>query len=654
MEIEKLKKWFKKRPVWLQEATKRTIEKGALKDVDYEELYEHCLNEAKNQTENSDIVIPIDQLLSPEKSNGIIRLQSIGSIKGIDALSPKEPLSFGDKNLTIIYGLNSSGKSGYVRILKHICGKKTHLPLISNIYKSAQQEQKCAIEYKKGDELKPKEWHVSEQTISDLTCVDIFDSECGVSYVRNENEAAYEPQILSFFSDLVKVCEKISAQIQSEIDKNPTKKPAVPPEYNATEAGKWYNENLSADTTEECLNKYCSWTEDNKKKLAELQKRLAQEDPNKKAEQIRQKNTHLRGLIDNTSNLLESLSDQKCMEINQLKTKCVEAKKTAKIAANQFKTASLEGVGSETWKQLWQYAKKYSEKEAYKGQLFPVISDDALCVLCHQKLDEDAKIRFKSFEEFIKGEAQKAVEKANKSLEVVIQNLPQILDQEALKTKLDAIGLQSDNKQIKDLYIELEKRKKQLISSDIQPNPIPLPSFEEWKEETEGIIEERERKAKQYDEDAEENNRENLLAQQKELQTREWLSQQVNAINEEINRLKDIEILKSAKKLTDTKEISTKKSQLSKKLITEGFINRFNTELRELRADRIQVEIAKTRTERGKVYHQIQLKNTKSQPVKAIDILSEGETRIVALSAFLADVMGGNPSTPFIFDDPIS
>lgn len=35
-------------------------------------------------------------------------------------------------------------------------------------------------------------------------------------------------------------------------------------------------------------------------------------------------------------------------------------------------------------------------------------------------------------------------------------------------------------------------------------------------------------------------------------------------------------------------------------------------------------------------------------------ILSEGETRIVALAAFLADITGSNQVAPFIFDDPIS
>ena len=656
MNIEELKAWFQERPVWLQEAAKRIIEKRELKAEDYEELYEYCLNEAKEQNGELNVDIPINQLLNYGQSDSVIRLNSIGDIKGINALVPKKPLNFGEENLSIVYGLNRSGKSGYVRILKCICGAKSCLPLFSNVYKSSPEpEKKCTIEYKTGNELKKKEWNASEKPIDDLICVDIFDSVCAMSYVTDENEISYEPKVLLFFSSLAKVCEKIFSKIKAEIEKNPSKKPHSSSEYNTTKGGKWYNQELSADTTEECLNNYCSWTEINQKELSEIQNRLTQADSGKEAKKIREKNRHLRELIDSTNNLLESLSDQKCIEVNGLKEAYNQAKQAAKVAADQaFENAPLKGVGSETWKQLWQYAREYSEKEAYKEQPFPVISDDALCVLCHQKLDKEARTRFVSFKDFVKGEAQKSVENTKKSLEDIIKGLPNISDQRILQTKLDATGIQLDNTQFITLYVELEKRKNQLISSDILSNLIPLPSFKEWKSEAEKIIIDNEQKAKQYDEDAKGVNREELLSKQKELKMSEWLSQQFDSIKEEIKRLQYTKVLNLAKRLTNTTAISNKKSELSKKLITEDFVKRFNTELKKLKAEKIKVKISKPRTERGKVYHQIQLKNTNSQNVKTGDILSEGEFRIVALSTFLADVTGGEPSAPFVFDDPIS
>ena len=655
MKIEELKRWFQDRPVWLQKAAKHIIEVGKLKDKDYIELYKNCLDEVKEQFEKSDTDIPINQLLSQRVSDSTIKLKSIRNIKGVNKLSPKKPLKFGDKNLSVIYGLNGSGKSGYVRILKQICGVKTNLPLLSNVYNSFESERKCTIEYQKGSKSETKEWNVFEKPIDDLICIDIFDSECALSYVTNENEVTYEPKILLFFSDLVCACEEVSFRINSEIDRNRSKKPLLPLEYQSTEGGRWYNKDLSKNTTEQCLNKYCSWIEDHKRELSEIQKRLAQEDPGKKAEEIRKKNRYLRELIDNTINLLHGLSNERYIEISQLKAEYIQAKETAKAVAERvFQKAPLTGVGSEIWKRLWQYAKEYSETVAYKGQHFPVISDGALCVLCHQQLDGDAKSRFISFERFVKEEAQRTVESSKKSLERIIDSLPEISDQQILKTKFDAAGLQLDNTQLINLYIELENRKNQLLNTGIQFDLIPLPSIEQWKNGAENTVIDNEKEAQQYDEDAKNLNRDVLLAKQKELQARKWLSQQINSIKEEIERLRYIEILSSARGLTNTRGLSEKKDKLSAELITEDFVRRFNSELEELKADKVRVELYKSRTKKGKAFHHIRLQGVSSQSVEAVDILSEGELRIVALSAFLADVIGGQHSAPFVFDDPIS
>jgi len=65
------------------------------------------------------------------------------------------------------------------------------------------------------------------------------------------------------------------------------------------------------------------------------------------------------------------------------------------------------------------------------------------------------------------------------------------------------------------------------------------------------------------------------------------------------------------------------------------------------------VELVKTKAEKGKVLHRVQLKGVKGkQPLD--QILSDGERRVVALAAFLADLTEKPNNAPFIFDDPIS
>ncbi|RMU66702.1 hypothetical protein ALP29_201053 [Pseudomonas syringae pv. avii] len=93
---------------------------------------------------------------------------------------------------------------------------------------------------------------------------------------------------------------------------------------------------------------------------------------------------------------------------------------------------------------------------------------------------------------------------------------------------------------------------------------------------------------------------------------------------------------------------------ISESVVAASYVRRFNDELHSLGATRIQVELVKTRTNRGKVLHQLKLKALKNGAHSLDKVLSEGERRIISLAAFLADVAEKPGITPFIFDDPIS
>jgi hypothetical protein len=75
--------------------------------------------------------------------------------------------------------------------------------------------------------------------------------------------------------------------------------------------------------------------------------------------------------------------------------------------------------------------------------------------------------------------------------------------------------------------------------------------------------------------------------------------------------------------------------------------------MRKLGAAHISIEMVKAKASKGRIYHEIRIKNCKAK-LRPADILSEGELRIISLAAFLADVEGRQSKTPFVFDDPIS
>jgi ABC-type lipoprotein export system ATPase subunit len=162
-----------------------------------------------------------------------------------------------------------------------------------------------------------------------------------------------------------------------------------------------------------------------------------------------------------------------------------------------------------------------------------------------------------------------------------------------------------------------------------------------------------EAQATALDEDAKDIGKMELRKSVHELEARKWLIEQGSSIREEILRLKTIEMLTTAARLTTTTGLSKKKAELAQVLVSEAFIARFTSELKALSADRIQVELVQTRTDKGHVYHRIRLKDTKLV-VASSDVLSEGERRVVSLAAFLADVEGIEANTPIVLDDPIT
>lgn len=451
--------WFKERPKWVQEAANRLLEHDDPAELDIIELAELCKQEAVGELDASEYALS-GHTFGVANANAL-RLCSISNVQGINALAPKKPLDFGKGNLAIVYGQNGSGKSGYVRILKHACGARSPGILHPNVYSSTPSHQKCSITYELDGSLVELDWEVDLGIIDNLRSVDIFDSSCGRVYITEENEVSYEPPVLSFFSELIDICEKVSKILSTEKSKLISSLPTLPREYEATTSGQWYSK-LSSKITLEDIVKHCEWADTDENDLVEIQKRLAEPDPAEKAKQLRKQLQHAEALIKETETFLKQLSDENCRRIISLKKKALLKQDAAKVAAEQvFSDAPLDGIGSDVWKQLWQQARKYSQEKAYKDIKFPFIGDDARCVLCHQPLSNDAKKRMQSFEEFVKGEAQKEAETTAKEFDEALKGINELPTAESVKTKADAAGLDKEYyEQLGVIYAALQAKKK--------------------------------------------------------------------------------------------------------------------------------------------------------------------------------------------------
>lgn len=644
--------WLMQRPKWLQVAAKRLLESGDLNDDAISDLAVLCQKEANSEFPDIDCSIPAMAFEAHDSEE--IRLCSISEVTGVNKLAPQKPLDFGKSNIAVVYGRNGSGKSGYVRLLKHVCGARDCVrgQLYKNVFSKEEIEQKAKISFLKNRTLVEHEWSCSE-VCDDLCSVGIFDNSFGRVFMGSEDVVSYEPPVLSFFSKLIDVCERVAAKIDEDAESLKSKMPSIP-NYLLDSTGAAWVEKLNAKTTIDDVNFHCSFSLENETELQDLQKRISETSPADKAKQFRTKKSHADGLINDVQTYLNQLSDENCKRIISAKKKSILKKKAADVAAKEaFSNAKLEGVGSDVWKELWSAARKYSEEFAYNGQEFPNIQDDSVCVLCHQPLSEEAKKRFTSFESYIKGETQKQATEADREAKNAIEALPDIPSTEALKTKIDAAGIDSQDiiNSLNDTITTLQDRKSKVLSLDREDDLGTANQSPEWIEEIRKISQGYEDSAKKYEEDTIKDNRAELLEKLKNLQAKKWLAEQKAAIQVEVNRIQTLDRLQEAKKKTNSKVLSTKKGELAEALITTAFVQRFNDELKALGASWLKVKLIKSKVSKGKVLHTLNLDGAANN---INEVLSEGESRIVSIAAFLADVTGRTYPAPLVFDDPIS
>jgi energy-coupling factor transporter ATP-binding protein EcfA2 len=639
--------WLLQQQDWLQETADRLLKQGALTQDDISQIAARLKTpegQAISKHRNFDE-------LTHAPAGSVLRLRSLADVTGIESLGPRAPLDFGTGNLTVIYGHNGSGKSCYTRILKKATGKARASDLKPNVFQATPASSKCTLNFELDHADGSVEWHITHPPVEQLREIDIFDSDEALHYLKSESAATYSPPIMGLFEKLAAATDKVKESLQTEQDLLVSTLPAIPAIHLETPAGKSYRglSSLSASAVEQLLR----WTADDLASLEALNERLKTTDPASLAKQKRETKVQVMHITKGVRAASEAYGFNQIESIRSLRADAVQKRRIA-IEGAQAKSAVLEGVGTATWRALWEAARAYSVTP-YPHQAFPV-TQDGRCVLCQQGLSADAQRRLNDFEEFVQGRLETDANTAEKTYNQALLNLPAAVTEADVQTQCTAAALTTPEwkaalwafwsaaTDMRTALFDHEVAKLAGAIPDVTANLLLLENYGKQL----GVD------ADQFDQDALQFDRPKAIGEKNILEAKQWVSQQSEAVRKEQQRFKDYKLLESLKSNASSRRISTKATEVSENVVTEVYVARFNDELRALGATRIQVELVKTRTSRGKVLHQLKLKAVKNGDHSPDKVLSEGERRIISLAAFLADVTDKPGVAPFIFDDPIS
>lgn len=642
-------KWLNERNSWLQTAAKQLIDNKRLpSEVELAELVRLCKLEAAKQNDPRFMKV-VPGAFSAGLVQRVVRVEEVSQVFGVNAIKPGASLPFGAGSLAVIYGQNGSGKSSFSRLLKQLCGSRSKDEIRPNVF--SNEEHKCSTQCRITVDGKPVEitWQAGAEAHAMLKYAQVFDSKTATQYM-GRTESSYEPSSMRFISLLIQISGMVSEQLGREKEKLVSALPVFPNDLAETAENTWFC-SLKASVSAEKIEAFCQYGNDFEDERIKGEALLAEKDIKGRLVAIGKETIALESIKQAMKLLKESLTDGKAEELFKAKELAVAARKAANIVAQQvFATAPLLGVGETAWKQMWDQARNYSIAHAYHGRDFPVTTGGAHCVLCQQELTEEGSARLKSFEAFITAGLETTAKHAEATSAALIANVVQMPSIEDWIARL--LHLKFDENFARASYDSLMARHLQFAGCAA----VGAISTFDWalidqaieKRAADLIAEKISLTQLQQD-----GQRQQLEKRVKQLKALQWLFQNKMAILAERERLVTVDLLDKATRLTASNSLTTKRTELGRTELDAGYQTRFVAELKALGGRRLPVVPQSKSQGKGIITFGLTLVGARAGFTPDV-ILSEGEARIVALAAFLADTTGSNQLAPFIFDDPIS
>ena len=650
--------WFEKRNPWEQHVYELLLSRSDLTDKTREKLADACEEEA-SKGKRKGIKLQCTEP-EPEPADQVTRLLCVKDARNVNNLAPDQTLQFSSTGLTIVYGDNGAGKTGYGRILRQVCRSRGAQPLLlSNIFSPPAEAYSAEIRFSvddREDSILLKGGLAPKSAFHNFS---IFDSKAAVALIDQENVVAFRPFGLDILDAYTTLLDEIRQCLQKRLDaiSIPLVDATQIPEETA--AGKFLRKLDSPESERELERLAVPLSEDQSirlKMLKEIEEKLRSNDPKKLAGLAKAQATRFTTLSARLARINQVLGSEAIKRLIALRDDTSRAKQIQEdIRTKAFNMDKLGGIGSDTWTRLWTAAREFSDLVAAKNGKFPNPTPGTVCVLCAQPIDLVAAERFETLEAFVKatteGEATAFQTKTDKAI-TFLQALNTVDDQDdALIAELESEhpACAGELKQYLEVALQLQTAAITHLKDGIGlPGVSPLPTEPSA---LALLIEAANRKSDDYEKISKQPQNDDHLREIAELEGIQRLFGLKTSVVAEIQRLKRIGLLKKAISLTSTAPITKFSGELTAKHVTEALCMRFDEEIRSLSLDRIGVRLAPLPAKKGNARHRLEF--VKSQQTANLrDVISEGEYRSLALASFLAEI-GGNQSG-VLFDDPIS
>lgn len=618
-----------------------------------DEAVESCFSQLLAEKHLSDVspgsVDPIAIAKATSDDAPIIRLVKIADTVEVNALVDGQEIEF-NHSMTVIYGENASGKTGYVRVLKQIAGARSAEPVLPDVYRTTPATPAATIEYVSGNDRHIHQWSASSPGVASLRRVSVFDTPAAPLHVDDDLSYMYTPAGIVLFeyvhSGLTQIKEKLTAQLAA---RRPKGNPFLSRFRRGTRPHQMI-EALRATTNVGELRTLAAADATEKNKLGTLRNQVRALEGNDQNVRLAGARA-TEGWCSTASKAVDGLLAFEPAAYEAALEAVADGRERVRAATEErFASDELSGLFSDEWKDFIVAADQYGSTHIHKD--FPDSTEK--CPYCAQKISADARQLLRKYEAYLTDESQRALSAAAKSLTELTQPIIELALPEPPQDPESAPHGQQEP------WMDALRRVRNLLASQQERVRLGKP----WHRDDDSTVDlksDRETIRVQWETSrslveshtAETADREDRLAKTKkalaDLEDRATLRELLPAVEEHVDAARWADLATTLlsrfqgllRGLTDATKAATSD------ILNSNFEAAFQTECTLLACPSVRLEFP------GRQGASLRHKSV-GRDHKLAQVLSEGEQRVIALADFLAEVSLRPSSAPIVLDDPIS
>lgn len=662
--IQEIAAWANDQSDWVSDAVRRLFAGGALSAEDAADMAALVKTELGIEDPLHRVAKRLDATALPAawQADVDVSLTAIRSPEHLNAIGTPDGVTFEPDGLTIVYGHNGAGKSGYARALKKACRARDSEGIIPNVFAPPAQPSpaRARLEWRAGADVQSDTWTDGVPSPAPLSKLAVFDSHCARVFVDDQAEVSYVPYGMDVLRELAvgqQAAQRLLEAEQRGAKFDMTKLATL---AGDTVVGRMCV-SLSRTTDAKAVEQLASLADEEQEELVLLAKLLRDEDPAKQALALRRFAARVQAIETELAQLEVPLLDDSVERLRTAFEQLVAAETASKLAATALQEGgkALPGTGTDPWEVLVRSAMTFAAEQVYPGQPFPGPVEGASCVLCQQPLSAEASERLSQFVKFLEADAQKQYAEKRKiaanlykaiaganidafpSDRVLLDELTELVPEIASKIRAYLAALKTRQAEVKAMA---PNRHLDALSA------IPVSPAAALK----GLRESRISQADKLEKTLTPEQRKVKAARLADLEARTKLKGLLPTVLEAITALKQEHALSEAVKRCNTAAVTRKITELYEKNVTTELRAALERELAGVGLSAIKIGLEMS-GQKGARMQQLKLASpSRFARVKLSGILSEGEQRAIALASFLAEIGIEPGHSGIVFDDPVS